>query len=271
VQVSLVQVDNNQSYPSCNLSGETEKIVGSSAELIVKFSDLRIQRIISNDMSRKAAKGKSNQAKLLFRANLKTVEGYITLEASSQPIFLEPAQGRGILSAIVPSRGSAKGGDEFVLLGHKFTAPCKVEFSATINGQEWKSAAEIYKDKFPPAKNAILAKVPRCFQSDLKKPVTVNVTVYTGRDNLESENHLQFTYVPPDGGISNPETLVQCALPLISEGRKLLEPSSFSSIPTSTNNGYIPSTMHPTSPPPDNWAEQIPGNVSFFHNHKSER
>ena len=39
-------------------------------------------------MSRKAAKGKSNQAKLLFRANLKTVEGYITLEASSQPIFL---------------------------------------------------------------------------------------------------------------------------------------------------------------------------------------
>jgi hypothetical protein len=29
--------------------------------------------------------------------------------------------------------------------------------------------------------------------------------------------------------------------------------------------------MHPTSPPPDNWAEQIPGNVSFFHNHKSER
>ena len=55
---------------------------------------------------------------------------YITLRVSCTNyvylyVLTEPAQGQSTLSAIVPARGSAKGGDEFVLLGHKFTSPCK--------------------------------------------------------------------------------------------------------------------------------------------------
>ena len=111
MEVSLVQVDNTQGFPSCNLSGETKKIVGSSRELAVKlvlivkmcfkliyhidyvfggfrFNDLRIQRVINNDTNRKATKGKSNQARLLFCANLETVNGPLKLEACSQPITL---------------------------------------------------------------------------------------------------------------------------------------------------------------------------------------
>ena len=47
-----------------------------------------------------------------------------------------------------------------------------------------------------PAKNAILAKTPRFFQCELKKPVTVEVCVISGKDKLKSESNLQYTYVP---------------------------------------------------------------------------
>ena len=55
---------------------------------------------------------------------------YITMRESCTKylylyVFTEPAQGQSTLSTIVPHRGSAKGGEEFVLLGHKFTSPCK--------------------------------------------------------------------------------------------------------------------------------------------------
>ena len=53
-----------------------------------RFSDLRIQRVINNDTNRKATKGKSNQARLMFCANLETVNGPLKLETCSQPITL---------------------------------------------------------------------------------------------------------------------------------------------------------------------------------------
>ena len=47
-----------------------------------------------------------------------------------------------------------------------------------------------------PAKNAILAKTPRFSQCELKKPVTVEVYVISGKDKLKSESSLQYTYDP---------------------------------------------------------------------------
>ena len=70
-----------------------------------------------------------------------------------------------------------------------------------------------------------------------------------------------FPYI--DGGIATAESLLQCALPLISEGQKLLEPPPTSfSVPTSSSGAFIQPNMH-NSPLPDSWPEPLSTNVRY--------
>ena len=74
------------------------------------------------------------------------------------------------------------------------------------------------------------------------------------------------TFSIADNGVTTSEhNILQCAIPLMSEGRDLLEPH-YPTISPSNSACIAPNILASSSPSNNNWQEQIPNNVSCFCN-----